>query len=222
MKRITLTVITLLTFQFAQAQWTDLDASIGGVYNYVLGDQDWTGGGILTADINAKYRWDNGLFLSFGAGFMDSEVTGLRDYSPQFPCDNRDGVVDSLNSYYEYGNDRSHIVIPLKLGYHSGIVEWSFGVDWLINIRTDYRNYLVECGQDRVESSSGGENPTWDENASNVGLTLEANIGLLKNRRLRIIPRLRYVVSPTDVPANGSFNELQYLLSVGYRIWRVE
>jgi hypothetical protein len=222
MNNFTLVVIALLTVQIAQAQWTDLDASFGGVYNYVLGDHDWTGGGILTADVGIKYRWSNGLFLGLGAGFMDSEVTGLRDYSPQFGCDNINGMVDTLNSYYEYGNDRSHIVIPLKLGYHTGIVEWAVGVDWLLNIRTDYRNYLIECGQDRVESTSGGENPTWGETDSNVALSLEANIGLLKNRRLRITPRLRYVVSPTEVPGNGAYNELQYLLSVGYRIWRVE
>jgi hypothetical protein len=222
MKKNVVMIFSLFCFISIHAQWTDVDVSIGGGYNSVLGDHDWTSGSIIVADVIAIRQFSNGMFIGLGIGYMDNEVMGLRDYSPQLPCDISHGLIDTLNSYFEYGNDRSFLLVPMSVGYKTGRIEWAIGVDWLINTRTDPKTYLVKCGGTRVDAFEEIEKETWYENNVVSAINLQANIGLFKSQRLRVIPRVRYVISPTEVSGHGSFNELQYLLSVGYRIWRVE
>lgn len=219
MKEVIYGLLVFMTIS-THAQVSLLDLEIGGGYNHVINDIDLKGSATIHARIMMGYQLSDHLFMKSGIGVMDSEVTGLRDYSPLFGCDNRNGVADTLNSYYEFGNERSSILIPILLGYSFNRYEIALGIETMFNIRTDVRGYLIECGNDRVVSDYKGPKTTWEENDVNLALTLEIGIGLLKSQRLRLSPRIRYQVNQTAVCRTTDMREVYFELGIGYRLWK--
>jgi len=210
----------LLVFSInVNAQLNDLDIEFGAGYNLIFGEPDLEGSNTTQLRYTIKYKLSENRFIKTGIGINKSEVIGIHDYSLILGCDISDGTIDAMNSYYELGNVRTNLIIPILFGFTKNRYEFAFGPELMINVNQDLIGRWVECGE-RVDALTLTPFPTWEENKLNVAANAELSIGLFKTQRIRVIPRMRYIIFGTEINQEQKFSELHFELGLAGRLWK--
>lgn len=218
-KKFVLLVALLVLGITGSSQQYSLDAEVYSGKNLILGssNEDLTGGFIYGLRVKPTYWLNQNSGISTGLDLSKSYVLGLKDYSVLFGCDNRNGVADSLNSYFLYGVERVDMRIPINYLRRYGRIELELGVNIGLNIKNGIRTHLVECGECGDKLDYVGDWEAWDIKPMNLGLSFGMSIGVLDQQRLRINPRIDYQLFQEKGSTGIEFRELLVKLGIIYR-----
>jgi len=209
-------LLSIMLIDEIKALTLTIEPSVTIGRNGIMSESDsLVGGWVWGATLNESFPLSEAFSLSTGVGFVSFRSIGLRDYSIQFGCDNRDGMADPFNSWYEYGRRGSYLQVPLLAQYKMGRVELEMGFVGNILLKDSDETILYECG--KASGPRQRDVSSFDLASFNFGAVLGGNIGLDKTRRLRVKPRVTYVFSDVADDAVISFNTLIYELGIGFR-----
>ena len=163
-----------------------------------------------------SYHFDSRFSIITGLSWHYNRIGGIRDYSPIFGCDTKDGELDPLNSYYELEKRTNYLTVPVELEYNLGNFGISFGGECAFILSDDNDVILNECGVIKADTDSELHNIEAESILFN--LIAGAQMALGKNKNTRIKPRVKYSVNSVSTGPDFDYKFLTFELGIGYRV----